>query len=150
MIIDTLSNIERYFCVHPLFAKAFEHIKSLNLDTIEVGKYEVEEESLYFTVSKKPGITVEEAIAKFECHNKYIDIQLCIEGKEHIGWKSRQTCNQQKNEYREEKDFVFYNDVPDMYFQLTDQQFAIFFPEDVHAPMIGKGMIKKLLMKVKL
>ena len=29
-----------------------------------------------------------------------------------------------------------------MYFQLTDGQFAIFFPEDVHAPMIGEGEIK--------
>lgn len=150
MIIDTLSNAKKYFGVHPLFAKAFEHIKSLNLDTIEAGKYEVEGETLFFTVSDKPGISVEEAVSKFECHNKYIDIQLCIEGKEQIGWKPRQTCNQQKDEYKEEKDFVFYNDVPDMYFQLTGHQFAIFFPEDVHAPMIGNGMIKKLLMKVKL
>ena len=31
------------------------------------------------------------------------------------------------------------NDTPDTFFQLTDGQFAIFFPEDVHAPMIGEG-----------
>ena len=37
-----------------------------------------------------------------------------------------------------------------MYFQLTDHQFAIFFTEDLHAPMIDNGMIKKLVMKVKL
>jgi beta-galactosidase beta subunit len=36
-----------------------------------------------------------------------------------------------------------------MYFELTDNQFAIFFPEDVHAPMIGEGVIKKLVVKVK-
>ena len=29
-------------------------------------------------------------------------------------------------------------------------QFAIFYPEDVHAPMIGEGMIKKLVLKIKL
>lgn len=36
------------------------------------------------------------------------------------------------------KDVQFYSDAPDMYFQLTNEQFAIFFPENVHAPMIGK------------
>jgi YhcH/YjgK/YiaL family protein len=36
-----------------------------------------------------------------------------------------------------------------MFFQLTDGQFAIFFPEDVHAPMIGVGEIKKLVVKVR-
>jgi len=37
-----------------------------------------------------------------------------------------------------------------MYFQLTNHQFAIFFPEDVHAPMIGEGQIKKMVIKVKI
>jgi len=37
-----------------------------------------------------------------------------------------------------------------MYFALTDGQFAIFFPEDVHAPMIGEDEIRKLVIKVKL
>ena len=49
-----------------------------------------------------------------------------------------------------DKDVVFYSDMPDMYFELTDNQFAIFFPEDVHAPMIGEGEIKKLVIKVKI
>jgi beta-galactosidase beta subunit len=44
----------------------------------------------------------------------------------------------------------FYDDVPDMYFKLRSDQFAIFFPEDVHAPMIGNGLIKKMVVKVKI
>ncbi|MEO5649867.1 MAG: YhcH/YjgK/YiaL family protein, partial [Ginsengibacter sp.] len=101
-------------------------------------------------VSNKPGKAQEESAAKFECHNKHIDIQLCIKGKEQIGWKSRQSCTQLKEAYSAEKDVAFYNDAPDMYFQLTDGQFAIFFPEDVHAPMIGEGDIKKMVIKVKI
>jgi len=41
-------------------------------------------------------------------------------------------------------------DAPDMFFGLTDGQFVIFFPEDVHAPMIGEDEIKKLVIKVKI
>jgi len=85
---------------------------------------------------------------KFECHDKFIDIQLCIKGNEEIGWKPRHACSQVKNEYNAEKDVAFYSDTPDMFFQLTDGQFAIFFPEDVHAPMIGGGNIKKMVIKV--
>jgi biofilm protein TabA len=150
MIIDTLLNAERYFCVHPLFAKAFEYIKLQNLETIEPGKYEIDSDKLRAIVSNKPGMTAAESAAKFECHDKYIDIQLCIQGKEQIGWKPRNTCTQQKGEYNPEKDVVFYNDTPDMYFQLTNHQFAIFYPDDVHAPMIGEGEIKKLVIKVKI
>ena len=35
-----------------------------------------------------------------------------------------------------------------MYLQLTDGQFATFFPDDVHAPIIGEGFIKKMVIKV--
>ena len=150
MIIDTLSNAKKYYCVHPLFAQAFEYILSQDIETIEPGKYEINGDQLKAIVSNKPGKTKEESTAKFECHDKHIDIQLCIKGKEQIGWKPRGTCVHQKGEYNPEKDVSFYNDAPDMYFQLNDNQFAIFFPEDVHAPMIGEGDIKKMVIKVKI
>jgi YhcH/YjgK/YiaL family protein len=44
----------------------------------------------------------------------------------------------------------FFHDNPDTYFELTDGQFVIFYPEDVHAPMIGEAEIKKLVIKVKI
>ena len=95
-------------------------------------------------------MSASESAAKFECHDKHIDIQLCINGKEQLGWKPRGTCTQQKGEYNPEKDVVFYNDMPDMHFEITNDQFAIFFPEDVHAPMIGEGEIKKMVVKVQM
>jgi len=147
MIIDSLVNAKRYNNLHPLFAKAFEYIASVDLATIEVGKYEISD-GLKAIVSNKDAMTVTESISKFECHNKAIDIQLCINGNEQLGWKSRSDCKSQKGEYNEEKDVVFYNDEPDMFFNLRDNQFAIFFPEDVHAPMIGEGPIKKMVIKV--
>mgnify|MGYP001602398961 CR=1 FL=1 len=150
MIIDRLENADKYFSVHPLFSKAFAYIKSQNLKAIEPGNYEIEDDQLRAIISDKPGKTLEESVAKFESHNKHIDIQLCIDGKEKIGWKPRQTCSQPKGEYDETKDVLFYNDAPDMYFELAHLQFAIFFPEDVHAPMIGDGNVKKMVIKVKI
>jgi len=148
MIIDTLANADKYFAVHPLFKQAFDYIKSQDLEAMELRKFEVSE-GLKSIVSNAPGKAAEEAAAKFECHNNNIDIQLCISGKETIGWKPRQDCKDPKGEYNPEKDVLFFDDAPQMYFQLTDGQFAIFFPEDVHATMISEGDIKKMVMKVK-
>jgi len=149
MIIDTLANASKYTSLHPLFAKAFEYINSTDLANIEIGKYDIAE-GLKAIFSEKPGMSAAESIAKFECHNKNIDIQLCIKGKETIGWKPRQNCTAPKGEYNPDKDVSFFNDVPDMYFQLTNGQFAIFYPEDVHAPMIAvdEEPIRKLVIKV--
>lgn len=150
MIIDTIQNASKYYSTHPLFGKAFEYIRSADLDSIEMGKYEIDGDDLKAIFSAKVGMTAEASVAKFECHNNHIDIQLCIHGVEQIGWKPREKCSRENGGYNPEKDVQLYTESPDMYFQLTDGQFAIFFPEDVHAPMIGDAEIKKLVIKVKI
>jgi YhcH/YjgK/YiaL family protein len=149
MIIDNLHQATKYASVHPLFAAAFDYISKTDLAAIEVGKYDIAE-GLKAIVSDKKGMTAAESCAKFECHNAHIDIQICIRGNETLGWKPRQSCQNEREPYNPEKDVQFYTDAPDMFFQLTDGQFAIFFPEDVHAPMIGEGEIKKMVIKVKI
>lgn len=150
MIIDSLQAIEKYSSVHPLFAKAAAYLKATDLSALEVGKFDIDGDAIRGIVSDKNGVTAPESTAKFECHNAHIDIQVCIRGNETIGWKPRTSCIQPKGEYNPEKDVMFYNDAPDTFFNLTNGQFAIFFPEDVHAPMIGEGPIKKLVIKVKI
>ena len=149
MIIDSISNASKYFSAHPLFEKAFSFIAATDLASAADGKLEIEE-GLKAIFSNAPGKTSEASCAKFECHNKNIDIQLCISGQETIGWKPREKCVTPNGGFNDEKDVQLYHDVPDTFFQLTNGQFAIFFPEDVHAPMIGEGTIKKLVIKVKI
>ena len=149
MIIDTLKNASKYYSAHPLFAKAFEYICQTDLANAADGKSDISD-GLKAIFSNAPGKTKETSLAKFECHNKNIDIQVCIKGAETIGWKPREKCVTPNGDYNAEKDVQFYNDAPDTFFQLTDGQFAIFFPEDVHAPMIGDGEIKKLVIKVRI
>lgn len=149
MIIDTLGNASKYFSAHPLFAKAFEYITQADLANAADGKSDIAD-GLKAIFSNAPGKTKEASLSKFECHNKNIDIQVCINGMETIGWKPREKCVTPNGDYNSEKDVQFYHDSPDTFFQLTNGQFAIFYPEDVHAPMIGEGEIKKLVIKVKI
>jgi len=149
MIIDTLSNASKYASLNPLFAKAFDFINQNDIATLENGVIQIED-GLKVIVSTANGKTAEASLAKFECHDKNIDIQVCVKGLETIAWKPREKCVTPNGDYNPEKDVRFFNDTPDMYFQLTDGQFGIFYPEDVHAPMIGEGEIKKLVFKVKI
>jgi biofilm protein TabA len=149
MIIDTIKNAPKYFSVHPLFAKAFEFITATDLANAPDGKSDIAE-GLKAIFSNAPGKTKKTSLSKFECHNKNIDIQLCINGTETIGWTPREKCVTPNGDYNAEKDVQLYHDGADTFFQLTNGQFAIFFPEDVHAPMIGEGEIKKLVIKVKI
>jgi biofilm protein TabA len=150
MIVDSLEQGNKYASLHPLFAKAFAYLSSTGLGSLEVGKFDIDGDRLRMIVSDAQGKTSEESVAKFECHNAHIDIQVCIRGKETMGWKPRGSCVSPKGEYNAEKDVLFYDDAPDSFFSLTDGQFVIFYPDDVHAPMIGDGMIKKLVVKVRL
>jgi YhcH/YjgK/YiaL family protein len=132
-----------------LFAKAFDFMNQNDLANLEDGVIQIEE-GLKVIVSKANGKTRETSLAKFECHDKNIDIQVCVSGLETIAWKPREKCVTPNGDYNPEKDVRFFNDTPDMDFQLTDGQFVIFYPGDVHAPMIGEGEIKKLVFKVKI
>lgn len=149
MIIDSLQNAKKYASLHPLFAKAFTFLENKDLNSLEDGKSEISD-GLKLIVSNGNGKTAEESLKKFECHDKNIDIQICIKGSETIAWKPREKCSHPNGEYNPEKDVRHFNDEPDMCFQLNDNQFVIFFPEDVHAPMIGEGTIKKIVFKVKI
>ena len=149
MIIDTLNNASKYTSLNPLFAKAFDFINQNDVATLEDGVIQIED-GLKVIVSTANGKTAEASLAKFECHDKNIDIQVCVNGLETIDWKPREKCVAQNGAYNPEKDVRFFSDEPDMFFQLTDNQFGIFYPEDVHAPMIGDGEIKKLVFKVKI
>lgn len=147
MIIDSVQNAARYYSVHPLFAGAFEYISGLDFAGIEPGTYEIAG-GMRAIVSDKEGKARAEALEKFECHQQHIDIQLCISGAEEIGWKPIGKCMVDKGGFDADRDVQFFGDQPDTYFSLTNGQFVILFPEDVHAPMIGQAAIKKMVIKV--
>lgn len=146
MIIDSLVNSEKYISLHPHFAKAFQFIKEQNFEELEAGKFEISGKELNGAVSIKEG--TDKDIARFEAHDFHIDIQLVLSNTETFGWKPRHECNDIKVAYNPEKDVTFFNDEPSTYFQLQPGQFVILYPEDVHAPMIGNGPIKKMVIKV--
>lgn len=147
MVIDSLKNAAKYAGLNPHFAKAFYFIATHDLASLKPGKYPVDGENVWANIVE--GNLKNETDARMEAHNTYIDIQICIKGKETFGWIKRETCKEPDGEYDAVKDLLFFKDKASTYFSLTDGEFAIFFPEDGHQPMIGEGAIKKCIFKIK-
>lgn len=147
MIIDSLKNAERYEYLNPLFKKAFEYIKTINPASFPAGKIELEGADLF--VNASDGEMKRKENAPLETHIQYIDIQVPLNTAETFGWKDAEKCTSVTIPYDQEKDIAFYSDKPSTYFTLQPGEFAIFFPEDAHAPFIGEGKIQKLIIKVK-
>lgn len=146
MVLDSLENLDAYVNLHPSFRKVFDYIKGLNLEELPTGKTVVDDD-FYLSVSETELKNV--ALTTLEAHNKYIDIQIPITSFEYVGYKPRKTCKYIK-EIHAKEDYMLYKDKFDFSFALPVGSFVIFYPQDAHAPLIGKGTTKKLVVKVKI
>lgn len=148
MIIDSLHNAAKYYSLHPEFKNAFDYVSQNDISKLEEGAYQISDNLKVIAITGE-GMTKEQSIKGFECHDQNIDIQISIKGPETFAWKPREKCVNPNGEYSEERDVRFFHDAPDMFFELQEKQFVILFPEDVHTAVIGEGTIKKIVIKVK-
>jgi biofilm protein TabA len=146
MILDTLSNIDRYASLHPLFPQAITFISSTDLNALSVGIHPIIGEQLLVIVEEAQGRSRTEA--QLECHRKYIDIQLVLEGTDEMGWKPLADCQQPVSDYSAAKDIQFFTDAADAWVSTPANAYCIFFPEDAHAPLVSTGKIRKLIFKI--
>lgn len=146
MILDALTNADRYVALHPLFPRAFEFLRGTDLRALAPGRYPIEGERLFAFVEETGGRTRDEA--RLECHRKYIDIQLVLEGVDEMGWKPVRDCLEPVADYSARQDIRFFRDTPASWIATPSGAFCIFFPEDAHAPLVGTGRIRKAVLKI--
>ena len=146
MIIDTLENLEQYASVNPRFAKAIEYLKSTDLNAQEPGKVELDGKDLVVNFSIAKGKTKEQA--QLETHKNFIDIQIPLSCMEVMGYTP--ACNLPEGEYNAEKDITKCAMPSEAYIPVHPGMFAIFFPQDGHAPCISEEeSIRKVIVKVR-
>lgn len=147
MVIDILENIEKYASLNPLFAQAIDFLKSNDLNALEVGKTELKEKELIVNVAQTNPKAKEEA--KLETHNEFIDIQIPLSGTEIMGYTPAKDCTPVNAPYNADKDITFFEGLAESYIAVKPGMFAIFFPQDGHAPGITPDGVKKVIVKVK-
>lgn len=147
MIIDTLDNLNKYAALNPLFSDVIEFLNSHDIQTLEAGKYPIKDKDLFMNLQVAAGRSKEAAF--LETHIEMIDIQIPISCAETFGYTP--LCDLPDFEYNTEKDITKYGDTkPQTYVTVNPGQFAIFFPQDGHAPCItDEPEIRKAIFKVK-
>lgn len=144
MVIDKIENLEKYASLNPLFSQAIEFLKSTDLNAHEIGKVKLQGDDLVVNFAQARPKTKEEA--KLETHNRFIDIQIPLDGVEVMGYTPR--ADLPDAEYNAEKDITFYPGFAESYLTIKPGMFAIFFPEDGHAPGVTLDGVKKVIVKV--
>lgn len=146
MILASINELSRYISVNPNFKVAFDFLQKTNLNSLPEGKIVLDGDKVFVKQSDTQLVAAE--AAKLEVHNKYLDIQIPLSAPETFGWANRNALNQPKADFDEVKDLQFFADKPSTYIQVLPGECIIFFPEDAHAPLVGEGKIKKIIIKV--
>jgi biofilm protein TabA len=128
--------------------EAFLFMRDKNLKDLPPGKYVIDGDNVFATVTYGPSKTFEQSA--WESHRKYIDLQYVISGKEKIGVSPLADATVIRP-YSESSDGANYT-AKGRYYIATPKAFFLFFPGDVHRPNIkvdGFDTVKKLVIKIR-
>lgn len=146
MIIDTLENFEKYESLNPLFKDVAAFLNNNNLNNLDEGKHVIKGDDLFVNIQVAKGRTADEAV--IETHVRMVDIQIPLDTAEIYGYTP--LCHLPQTPYNADKDITKYEGKSESFIQCQLGMFAIFFPQDGHAPCISSNQqIKKAIFKVK-
>lgn len=145
MVIDKLENFGKYVELNPLFKQAAEFLATHDLATLELGKIELQGKDLYVNVAQGRPKTKEQS--RLETHKYGIDIQIPVSDSELMGYTPTEDLPEAP--YNAEKDATYYEGLAESYILVKPGMFAIFFPQDGHAPGVNPVGLKRVVLKVK-
>ena len=148
MILDTLDNLSRYKSLNDRFSEAIRFLQRPDLRDLPAERHEIKGEDVFALVLLESGKKKEDGL--LEAHKKYIDIQVVLGGTDEMGWKPTSECKESKGGYKSESDVELFHDQPVSWVATHPGQFAIFFPEDAHMPMISDNELHKVVVKIAL
>lgn len=148
MIVDNFCNISNYLGINENLDSAIKFLGTQNIGKIPLGKVCVDGQKIYYNCEMMETRSEEEAL--YEVHRKYMDIHICLEGKERIktALKGRLSC---MGDYEEIKDIQWLAGECDNDVILRAGDVMICFPEDAHMPLLDNGerhSLKKMIVKV--
>lgn len=150
MILDTLAQGPAYQALNPRFARAFAFLRSITPEST-VGRHEIDGDEIYAFVQAHATKPIAEK--KFEVHRQYIDIQYMVRGREIMAWAPLASLGAPSQAFDAAIDAALYPfPAHAVHVPVVAGQFAIFFPEDAHAPSCAWGEpadILKVVVKVK-
>ncbi len=147
MIKDNRRNADRYRGLHPGIDEALRLMAEGTVEGRKPGRHDIRGEELFLLIQEYET----RSGGRLEVHDRYIDVQLMMEGVEDLAHADRAAC-QADGLFDTASDIGFLHGSGDR-FTLRSGEFAVFFPEDAHAPGIAhgaaSGRVRKAVFKIR-
>ncbi len=146
MVVDHISNAERYAALGPRFKQAIDFLRTTDLNALEKGRYPLAGDALFALVQGYHTKPTSEGF--WEAHRRYIDLQFILQGTERIGYAPLHRM--QLESYDEQRDLAVLKGEGD-FLTLTDGCFMLLWPEDAHMPGLQgdqSGPVRKIVFKI--
>ncbi len=134
------------FTDNPYYAHAMRFLEETDLAALPAGKHILDGDHLWVNIVDSPMKTVEQA--RYEVHDRYIDIQVPLSKDETFGVLPRALCTRPVGTIDPEKDILFFEDPVSALVTVEAGKTITFGPDTAHAPLIGEGTIHKAIFKV--
>ena len=129
------------------YTQAIEFVKTHDLNEMPLGKYDLDEDNLWINIVETEMRSKEDA--KLEIHKDFIDIQIPLSRDEQFGVKPKAECDHPIGEYDSVNDILFFCDSIEQIETIEIGKMIVFDTDTAHAPLIGKGRIRKAIIKVR-
>lgn len=143
MIIDTLEHLNDYAPVCPAVGAVTRFLQTHDLDALPDGRYELDADGAFVNVQTVAPKTADKA--RLETHRKMIDVQVPA-ADETIGLAPLSALSDAP--FDEARDVAFHSERPHSFVSLKRGMFAVFFPQDGHAPGVTPVPLRKAIFKL--
>ena len=162
MIVDDVERLSRYVGLLPGLAQAVAWLDGKDLEALVAeGDRTVPLVGERLLVMPQTQPLKPRGEAKWEAHRRYVDVQICVGagsasgggGGEGFGWCPLRESLAVAEPHDDARDVAFYEEPAPgsaLWFDLNPGQFALFLPEDVHAPCLGEPgeRVRKVVFKI--
>ncbi|MGL4723295.1 MAG: YhcH/YjgK/YiaL family protein [Scandinavium sp.] len=129
--------------------QAIEHIKAHVTEATPLGKHDIDGNRLFYLISEDT--TEPFADRRAEYHAKYLDIQIILKGQEGMTF-STQPAGKPDTDWLADKDIAFLPEgVQEKTVILSEGDFVVFYPGEVHKPLCAVGTpakVRKAVVKL--
>jgi biofilm protein TabA len=151
MIVGRISDLATQRGALPdVIVRALEALQKADLDTLALGRYEIEGDQLFYLVQEAELETLAEC--RTEAHRQYADIQIPLSTGERYGFALPQPELAPSDDQYETKDVAFYpTPACECFIDCAPGDYLVFLPHELHRPRLaieGKKTIRKIVVKV--
>lgn len=147
MIIGNIHNLQSWLPEE--LRLAIEHVKATVTEATPLGKHAIDGDRLFVLIAEDS--TEPFAARRAEYHAKYLDIQIILHGQEGMTF-STQPAGKPDTDWLADKDIAFLPEgIQEKTVVLSEGDFAVFYPGEVHKPLCAVGTpakVRKAVVKL--